>query len=76
MEKPLVSVGIPTYDEGKFIIDTIESVLSQTYNNIELIISDNCSTDDTTQKVKEIQVKYPEVRLVEQKKKYWGNSEF
>lgn len=68
MEKPLVSIGIPAYDEGKYISDTIESVLSQTYNNIELIISDNCSTDDTTQKVKEIQVKYPEVRLVEQKK--------
>lgn len=44
---PLVTVGVITYNSSKYIIDTLNSVKSQTYQNIELIISDDCSTDDT-----------------------------
>jgi glycosyltransferase involved in cell wall biosynthesis len=44
---PLVSVCIPVYNGEKYIKYTIESVLNQTYKNIEIIISDNCSTDNT-----------------------------
>lgn len=52
MEKfPLVSVVIITYNSGRFICETLESVKKQTYKNIELIISDDCSTDDTIEKV-------------------------
>ena len=47
---PLVSVNIITYNSGEYIIDTLESVKNQTYNYIELIISDDCSTDDTVAK--------------------------
>lgn len=46
-EQPLVSVIMPTYNHAKFIGKAIESVLSQTYKNFEMIIIDNYSEDDT-----------------------------
>lgn len=46
-EQPLVSVIMPTYNHEKFIGRAIESVLNQTYSNLELIIIDNYSADDT-----------------------------
>lgn len=42
-----VSVCIPTYNSGKFIGETIESVLNQTFKDYELIVCDNVSTDET-----------------------------
>lgn len=47
MNKPVVSVSVITYNSSKYVLDTLESVKSQTYPNIELVISDDCSTDDT-----------------------------
>ena len=44
---PLVSIPIVTYNSAAFIIETLESVKAQTYPLIELIISDDCSKDDT-----------------------------
>ena len=51
-EKGLVSIITPSYNTGKFISETIESVLSQTYKNWEMIIVDDCSTDNTDEVVK------------------------
>ena len=45
--KGLVSIITPTYNCGKFIGETIESVQQQTYTNWEMIIVDDYSTDDT-----------------------------
>lgn len=45
--KPLVSIVIITYNSACFIEETLESAKKQTYDNIELIISDDCSTDST-----------------------------
>lgn len=44
---PLVSVPVITYNSSKTILETLESIKAQTYQNIELIISDDCSTDKT-----------------------------
>ena len=48
----LVSIIMPSYNTGRFISETIESVLVQTYSNWELIIVDDCSTDNTDEVVK------------------------
>lgn len=46
-ENPLVSIIVITYNSAEYVLETLDSAKAQTYNNIELIISDDCSTDDT-----------------------------
>ncbi|MDB1948000.1 glycosyltransferase [Clostridium tertium] len=47
MVSDLVSVIVLTYNSEKFIGETLESILNQTYDNIEVIIADDCSKDNT-----------------------------
>lgn len=52
-DKDLVTVGIITYNSSKYIIEALESVKRQTYEKIELVVSDDCSTDNTVEIVRE-----------------------
>lgn len=49
---PKVSVVLVCYNRGKFLPKTLDSILGQTYKDFELIVSDDCSTDDTPNIVK------------------------
>lgn len=49
IEDPLVSVGVLTYNSAKTVLETLESIKAQTYKNIELIISDDASKDNTVE---------------------------
>lgn len=53
MNQPLVSVVMTTYNVSDYIRETIKSILTQTYNNIEIVITDDGSFDDTIQILKE-----------------------
>lgn len=46
-ENDLVSIVVVTYNSSKYVLETLESAKAQTYQNIELIITDDCSTDNT-----------------------------
>lgn len=46
-EAPLVTILIISYNSEKFILETLESAKAQTYSNIQLIVSDDCSKDNT-----------------------------
>lgn len=53
-EQPLVSVVIPCYNHENFVQDCIQSVIEQTYENIELMIIDDGSKDGSVEKIKEM----------------------
>ena len=49
--KPLVSVGIPAYNRPEGLRRTLESITGQTYKNLEIIVSDNCSPDSNVGRI-------------------------
>lgn len=53
-EKGLISAIIPTFNRGKFLLDRIKELMNQDYSNFEIIIVDDCSTDDTQEILKGI----------------------
>lgn len=58
-KNPLVSVVMPIHNAGKFLSESIDSILNQTYTNFELIIVDDASTDKSASILKRYQKKYP-----------------
>ena len=44
---PSLSIGLAVYNGSEFLVETLASILAQTYTDYELIISDNASTDQT-----------------------------
>lgn len=63
-KNPLVSVIMPAYNVKKYIAEAIESILSQTYSNWELIIADDASTDTTREVVSNYVDKDLRIKLI------------
>jgi glycosyltransferase involved in cell wall biosynthesis len=51
---PLISIIIPTYNVEKYIKETLNSVINQSYNNFEVLVIDDSSTDSTAEEIKRI----------------------
>jgi teichuronic acid biosynthesis glycosyltransferase TuaG len=60
----LVSIITPAYNCEKYIAECIDSVINQTYKNWEMIIVDDCSTDDTCAVVERFSSSDPRIRLI------------
>ncbi len=63
---PKVSIGIPVFNGAKTLAKTIEAAINQDYKNLEIIISDNCSTDETQSIAEEFQKKDSRIRYIRQ----------
>lgn len=61
---PRVSIGVPVYNGERYIAETLDSLLAQTYTDFELIICDNASTDRTRQICEAYAGKDPRIRYV------------
>lgn len=66
---PLISIAMATCNGEKFIAAQIESIMSQTYTNIELIICDDLSQDNTIHFIREYASTYPQIKLYRNKKR-------
>lgn len=64
----LVSVVIPMYNSGKYITPTIQSVLCQTYNNLEVLVVDDCSKDNSIEVVEGLAKNDARIRCIPQEK--------
>ncbi len=62
--RPLVSVICLCYNHEKYVRQSINSVLNQSYNNIEIIVVDDHSTDNSVCQIKEILIDHPEIRFI------------
>ena len=59
---PLVSIGIPVFNAQRYLREALDSLIAQDYENLELVISDNASTDDTAAICREYAARDPRVR--------------
>lgn len=66
MNQPLVSVVIPCYNQGKYLIETVNSVLASSYKPLELILVNDGSTDNSLEIIQKLEANYPEIRSIDQ----------
>ncbi|MDD3078905.1 MAG: glycosyltransferase family 2 protein [Paludibacter sp.] len=63
MNEELVSIITPTYNSADFVSETIESIITQTYQNWELLITDDCSTDNTLKILQQYEQKDNRIKI-------------
>lgn len=65
---PLISVVVPVYGTEKYLRKCLDSILNQTYKNIEIIVVNDCSKDNSDQIIQEYMLKYDNIKCVRHKK--------
>lgn len=63
-EQPLITIGIPNYNYSQYLDCCINSILNQTYENIEIIIIDDLSTDDSREKIINYSKKFSNISYI------------
>ena len=62
-ELPLISIALCTYNGSKYLPEQLDSLLNQTYPNLELVIQDDCSSDTTWDVLKQYEAQHPHIKL-------------
>ena len=65
MEKAMVSVICVSYNHGPFIRETLESVLRQTYEQVELVVVDDGSEDDSVKEIEQVKQTHPRIQFIQ-----------
>ncbi|GAB2985868.1 hypothetical protein GCM10027049_26280 [Mucilaginibacter puniceus] len=63
MENPLVSIALCTYNGAAYLSQQLDTLVNQTYPNIEIVVVDDCSTDDTYTILNNYAAKYPQFKI-------------
>lgn len=74
--EPLVTIGIPVYNGGMLLRRALDGVLAQDYPNVEIIISDNGSTDQSPAVIREFMTRREAIRVVRQKQNLGASRNF
>lgn len=74
--KPQVSIGMPLYNAASYVASALDTILAQTYEDFELVIADNCSTDGTQDICREYVHRDTRVRLIARNKNYGAIDNF
>ena len=64
MHGPLITVGVPTFNRATYLEQCIASIRQQTYENIDILIADNASTDETHDLLKRLTAVDPRIRVI------------
>ncbi|WP_458699896.1 glycosyltransferase family 2 protein [Sulfurospirillum sp. 1307] len=65
---PIVSIIVPTYNRANYLKECLDSIINQNYPNLEIVITDDNSTDDTEKVCKTYIEKYDYIKYVKNKK--------
>jgi glycosyltransferase involved in cell wall biosynthesis len=76
MNQPLVTIGVPVYNEAKFIAESLENMLGQSYRNLEVLIADNGSTDGTDDIYKRYAAQDSRIRVIRHPQNIGQNANF
>lgn len=71
-KNPLVSICLPLYNGIPLVSRALQSCINQTYENLEIVVVDDASTDDTISIVKEFMAKSPKIKLFQNEKNLGG----
>ncbi len=70
MKNELISVIIPLYNTEQYIEECLESIINQTYENLEIIVVDNCSIDSSLSRVNRIAKKDSRIKIIKNDRTY------
>ena len=68
MHKEKISIIIPCYNVEKYLDSCVQSIINQTYKNLEIILVDDCSTDNTWKIIKQYEKKYDNIKALKNEK--------
>lgn len=64
MSSPLVSVIIPCYNASKYVEKAVRSIMEQTYNNLEILVANDCSTDNTLEILEKLSSEDSRIKII------------